>query len=277
MPDINQYQVKCSKNNVHYVYVQHSLVSMHMVYRTGAFDYYDTVFCAGPHHRNEMRALEQSRGLKAKQLFDHGYARLDSILNEADKSKVKQRKDSAPIHVLLAPSWGDNGTIESGLGEKIVSDLLSRNYKITLRPHPQTIIFFPDQVDSIVNKYRDNELFFYESNVAGQDSLHDSDVMVGDWSGAALDYALGLGKPVIFIDIPKKINNPHYDSIDIDPLEVVIRSKLGIVVDANDPHIDVDKALSVEIESTDNYVFNIGCSSEIGARELIRICEELKK
>ena len=38
MPDINQYQVKRSKHNVHYVYVQHSLVSKHMVYRTGAFD-----------------------------------------------------------------------------------------------------------------------------------------------------------------------------------------------------------------------------------------------
>jgi len=31
MPDLHQYQVKRSKHKVHYVYTQHSLVSLHMV------------------------------------------------------------------------------------------------------------------------------------------------------------------------------------------------------------------------------------------------------
>ena len=30
MPDINQYQVKRSRHDVHYIYVQHSLVSFHL-------------------------------------------------------------------------------------------------------------------------------------------------------------------------------------------------------------------------------------------------------
>ena len=32
--------------------------------------------------------------------------------------------------------------------------------------------------------------------------------MVSDWSGAALEYSFGLKKPVIFLDLPKKVNNP---------------------------------------------------------------------
>ena len=59
MPDIETYQVKRSKYPVHYVYVQHSLVSLHMVYRKGAFDHFDSIFCAGPHHLKEIRATEE--------------------------------------------------------------------------------------------------------------------------------------------------------------------------------------------------------------------------
>jgi hypothetical protein len=51
MPDLHQYQVKKSKHKVHYVYVQHSLVSLHMAYRKGAFDHYDTIFCGTTSHQ----------------------------------------------------------------------------------------------------------------------------------------------------------------------------------------------------------------------------------
>ena len=55
-PDLHQYQLKRSVNKVHYIYVQHSLVSLHTIYRDGAFDYFDTIFCGGPHHNKEVRA-----------------------------------------------------------------------------------------------------------------------------------------------------------------------------------------------------------------------------
>ena len=48
MPDLQSFHIKRSRWRVHYVYVYHSLVSTHMIYRAGAFDHYDTVFCAGP-------------------------------------------------------------------------------------------------------------------------------------------------------------------------------------------------------------------------------------
>ncbi|MDX2471618.1 MAG: CDP-glycerol glycerophosphotransferase family protein [SAR324 cluster bacterium] len=230
MPDLHQYQVKRSVHPVHYIYVQHSLVSLHMVYRPGAFDHFDTLFCAGPHHFAEARALEAQRQTKEKNLVEHGYGRLDSIIEAAKIYPKKAKPADAPKHVLLAPSWGPTSTIESGIGEKLVDQLLDLGCQVTLRPHPQTIIFFRPQVDSIVKKHKDNPLFTFEANVSGQDSLQDSDVMISDWSGAALDYAFGLKKPVLFVDVPKKINNPEWEEIEHVPFEVSIREKIGAVI-----------------------------------------------
>ena len=233
MPDLHQYQVKKSKHKVHYVYVQHSLVSLHMAYRKGAFDHYDTIFCAGPHHIKELRAMEVRYNLPKKNLLEHGYGRLDAIIEEAKKRPKTAKPTDAPKHVLIAPSWGNEGAIESGEGEKIVDQLMKQGYQGTLRPHPQTIKFAKNKIDSILKKYGNHPLFSYEANVAGQDSLHESDIMISDWSGAALDYAFGLNKPVCFVDVPRKINNPDYKEIGIDAFEAEIRKKIGIIMTDN--------------------------------------------
>ncbi|MFT7559810.1 MAG: CDP-glycerol glycerophosphotransferase (TagB/SpsB family) [Flavobacteriales bacterium] len=286
MPDLHQYQVKRSRHPVHYVYVQHSLVSLHMIYRKGAFDFYDTVFCSGPHHKHEIRRMEEIYQLPEKKLVEHGYGRLDAIIEaakNAEQNKTKSRTQSSssahePMHVLIAPSWGENCIIET-MGEKLVDTLMAKNLRVTLRPHPQTIRLSKSRVDSIVNKYKDNPLFTYEANVAGQESLHDSDLMISDWSGAALDYAFGLNKPVIFIDVPRKVNNPDYTELNIEPFEADIRPKIGRIIspddlddlddlnDLNDLNVDIeiDKTLARQL------VFNISSSDAVGANYLIEM------
>jgi len=266
MPDLHQYQVKRSKHKVHYVYLQHSLVSLHMIYRKGAFDHYDTIFCAGPHHLKEVRATEKKYNLPKKNLVKHGYARLDSIVAEA-KKHPKTNKNN-PKHILIAPSWGPDCIIELGLGGNIVDKLLTAGYQVTLRPHPQTIKFANDKISSILKKHNQNKLFTFEANVAGQKSLHASDVMICDWSGAALDYAFGLNKPVLFIDVPKKVNNQDYQDIDIEPFEVSIRDKIGTVIA---PNGDVVNAI-VKIKPlnlTEIYYYK---NADItGAQEILRL------
>ena len=271
MPDIDQYQVKKSKHNVHYVYVQHSLVSFHMVYRKGALDHYDTIFCAGPHHINEIRALEAHYNLPEKKLVKHGYARLDEIIDKASKIQ-KEKIQNKPKHILLAPSWGPDSIIESGVGAPIVDQLLEEGFKITLRPHPQTNIFAKEKVDEIVNKHKENALFKFEDNVAGQQSLHDSDLMICDWSGAALDYAFGLNKQVAFIDVPRKVNNPEYQEIDIEPFEVSIRNKIGKVFRPLEK-LDLDFSIEINNKLKEQHIYNIGNSSVVGAKELLKIIE----
>lgn len=171
---------------------------------------------------------------------------------------------------MIAPSWGPQGTIETGVGEKIVAQLMVQGYQVTFRPHPQTVKFSKKNVDKIVNKYINNPLFAYENNVAGQDSLHDSDVMVSDWSGAALDYAFGLNKPVLFVDVPRKVNNPDYEELEIEPFEVSIRSIIGDITDPAHLHISINRK---NIEYGD-WVFNLGSSNKVGGRYLVDLCGE---
>lgn len=270
MPDIDKYQVKRSKHPVHYLYVQHSLVSLHMVYREGAFDHYDTIFCGGEHHVREMREIEKLHNLEPKILVEHGYAWLDSIVEQAAARPVKTPAPGSPKHVLIAPSWGSDGVIETGVGAKLTDQLLGQGYKVTLRPHPETIKHSKPIVDAIIKAHKNNPLFDYEANVSGQDSLHASDVMISAWSGATFDYAFGLGKPVVFVDVPKKINNDNYTDISLDPIEVYIRSELGQVIDPNNlESLDIEALRPPSKDSIKAHVFNLGQSDTVGGDYII--------
>ena len=283
MPDLHQYQVKRSKYAVHYVYVQHSLVSLHMVYRKGAFDHYDTIFCAGPHHMREIRAMESEFDLSPKKLVAHGYGRFDSILSQSRERPVKELPAGSRRHILVAPSWGPGGLIESGIGEPIIDHLLRRQYRVTLRPHPQTHKFAHQKVSEILTQHGDNPLFTHELNIVGQDSLYDSDVMISDWSGAALEYLLALKKPVLYVDVPMKVNNPEYRRIAMEPLESVIRKtersdilKLHEVHRVSEKVEDLLNRTVTTDFGADNVVFNPGESGVYGAKYLLQILSEVE-
>lgn len=275
MPDLHQYQVKRSKHPVRYVYVQHSLVSMHMVYRSGAFDHYDTIFCAGPHHLIEMQALAEQRQFKPKHLVKHGYARLDSIIGNA---QPRQSTANSRPHILVAPSWGEHSISET-LGGPLIDALLAQDFQVTFRPHPQTVKFAGDKVQAIHYKHHADARFTLEVDVASEDSLHHSDLMICDWSGAALDYAFGLEKPVLFIDVPRKVNNPDYAALDIQPFEVAIREQLGGVLASEDiSQVGAAVAALLAKRSGESLaslraqsVFNVGACDRAGAEALLAL------
>ena len=270
MPDLHQYQVKRSKHKVHYIYVQHALMSLHMVYRHGAFDWFDTIFCSGPHHVNEIRSLEKKYKLPKKIILEHGYSRLDSIINE---NLIVKKVDNVLNHALFAPSWGINAAIESGLGGEIVGRLLTMGYKVTLRPHPETWKSSSRIIKSIIKKYSSNQMFFYDENVGLLDSFYNSDFMVSDWSGAALEYAFGLSKPVIFLNLPQKINNPNYCDIDDIPFEISSRESLGVITNVEDLTSASIDSLSTKKNDPSKYFFNIGNSDAIGVEYILNLID----
>ena len=70
MPDLQTFHIKRSKvYPVHYVYIFHSMFSVHSYLRKGAVDNYDTIFCVGPHQIKEIQEAEKVYGLKAKKLI----------------------------------------------------------------------------------------------------------------------------------------------------------------------------------------------------------------
>lgn len=278
MPDLNNFQIKRSRHDVHYVYVQHSLASLHMIYRHGAFDHYDTICAAGPHHVAEIRAIEAKYNLPRKHVVNLGYSRLDSLIKTAKAyQKSKPIENVTHKKILIAPSWGPEGVIESGLGKTLVEQLLNLGHEVILRPHPQTIKFTRSKVDEIINKHIDNPNFSFESNVAGQKSLHQSNIMVSDWSGAALEYAFALNKPVIFCDVSQKVNNPNYQDIKIEPLEVSIRRKVGVVWDKEAPISELVNQCALKERDglhnlTNQYIYNVG-QSDISFDDILHVME----
>ena len=247
-----------------------------MVYRKGAFDHYDTIFCAAPQsYVKEIRAMEIEFNLRPKRLVEHGYGRLDTILSQARHHHVKQTPAGTGRHILIAPSWGSEGMIESGICESIVGQLLRRQYRVMLRPHPQTLKFAGDKVDAILTQHEGNPLFTHELNVVGQDSLHDSDVMISDWSGVALEYMLALKKPVLFVDVPMKVNNPEYNRIAMEPLECRIRkTKRSDILELHEINRVTEKLEGLLKQSAitgsepDNMVFNPGESGDYESQVL---------
>ena len=271
MPDLNQYQVKRSKHPVHYIYIQHALMSLHMAYRQGAFDWFDTVFCSGPHHVHEIRCLEEKYNLPQKKLLEHGYARLDYIIKH--KQPIKACNEFK--HALFAPSWGHNAAIELGLGAQVVEKLLSFGCKVTFRPHPETVKSSSKIINKITSKHCNNKMFIYDESVASLDSFYQSDFMISDWSGAALEYSFGLNKPVIFLDLPKKINNPRYKEINVVPLEASVREDIGVIVSIDNLTSSLISTLSYTEVDPSKYVFNIGKSDFYGVQYILDMVDNL--
>ena len=71
--------------------------------------------------------------------------------------------------------------------------------------------------------------FESEADSASTESLHAADVIISDWSGAALEFALAFSKPVVYIDVPQKVNNPGYQELGVEPVERSMRELLGRV------------------------------------------------
>jgi hypothetical protein len=78
-PDLQTMELRKSKNDVYYIYAPHSMISRHMGYRPGAFDYFDAILCTGAYQVDEIGANESRHGLSQKALIEQGYCQLDSL------------------------------------------------------------------------------------------------------------------------------------------------------------------------------------------------------
>ena len=262
------------KLGTRYVYVFHSMASTHMIYEPDGFDHYDTVMCVGPYMVAELRARETAVGLPAKELVEHGYGRLDAIL--ADASRGDRPVPARPT-VLVAPSWGPTCIFET-IGSEVVRTLLDGGCRVIARPHPMTTKKTPRAVEDLVATFGSHPDFTLDGDIAATRSLHESDVMVSDWSGAALEYAFGLERPVVFVDVARKVNNPEYTALGIEPFEASVRDQIGVVVDPGQLGALVP-AVHEMIRSPgewrarlrgvrDANVFNVGTSGEVAARHI---------
>ena len=279
MMDLNNFELKRSMHPVHYVYIFHSLTSTHMVDTEKSFDHYDTIFCAGPHQKKEIELREKNKDLNAKNLVPYGYPRIEKLIQLSSKPKNEKKV------ILLAPTWGEQSIINL-MGMEICSIIINQGYSLIFRPHHETIKRSPQLIDEIEKKYSHLETFRLVREMGDSESLLQSDLLICDWSGTAIEYAFGLEKPVIFIDIPPRVRNPNWREIQSEPLEMSIREKVGRVIcpskldelpSSISQLLNEDQISSSLIKSLrEEFIYNLSDSEIIGREEIKKLLKTLK-
>lgn len=221
-PGLDIYQWKRSKGVKCYVHIPHS-ISDFAGYRQFALDYYDSVIASGENQLPSMRKLEELRpSLRKKEFKVVGSTYLDSMKKRLD-SMEKHEPNQKKI-VLVAPTWGKSGIL-SKFGEKFLAALQKTNFKIIVRPHPQSVVSEQNILKPLQEKFSDFEWNFDNDNF---DVLNGADIMITDFSGVMFDYSLVFDKPLIYTDTEFDKSPYDADWLDEPMWEFTILDKLGI-------------------------------------------------
>jgi YidC/Oxa1 family membrane protein insertase len=283
MPDLETLYIKRSKvYPVHYVYVFHSLNSTQRAYTNTAFDNFDIIFCTGNYQIIEIQEREKKFNLKKKKLVKHGYVMLDALINEVQNTNIKKNISTNKV-VLVAPSWGANGLIETK-GQEIVQILLDSGFDVILRPHPVTIKKSNKVIQKIEKEFKGNLNFKLETDIRNKESWFLCDCMISDLSGAAIEYSFAFEKPILYIVTPEKIVQEN--QIGLVSLEEKIRPQIGEILSLSQLSLipsKINQLLLSENKFKDKIqkireetVFNVGNSSEQGAKYLVELKKSLE-
>jgi len=228
------------------VHIPHSLASMHVIYPEDAFDYFDVIFCAGPHHMNELSSILKKRRVTNCVLVPTGYELVD-----------RQRRiphiSTKPPTIVFAPSWGPDNALTCH-GEEIVSTLINE-YNIVVRPHVMSIGMDTNVLTTLKEKYGTNPHFSLDTASDSQETLAKADLLISDWSGVAFEYALAYHRPVIFIDGPMKVFNNKWSEYSRTPgIESTFRKEIGVVLKNVSNLKTVTKSLLQESAEWEGYI-----------------------
>ena len=284
MSDLDNYHIKRSyvRKDIEYVYMFHYPLSTHMVLHTGALDHYDTILCVGEFQFAEIRRQEELYHLPKKKLLLCGYGQLEKLQQAYEGLK---KEPGTRRKVLIAPSWQEGNILDSCI-HILLEQLLGKGADIVVRPHPEYKKRYGERMDAIVNQYQDysgGDLKF-ELDFTSNSSIFDSDVVITDWSGTAYEFSFVTGKPAVFVDTLMKVNNPEYEKLGIEPLEISLRDQVGIRLDPKHLEGTYEKLQFLfeqqeeyqkqNLELRDRYIANFGHSGEVAGKYIISSLKE---
>ena len=284
-PDLNKFYIKRSKvsRDVEYIYIPHDPMSVHMGFREGALDAFDTIFCSGPHVAAEVRATERVYELPEKKLVEFGYPLVEKLI-EAGRAEEERAKSEPPRErkeILIAPSWQPDNLLDSCI-DQLLEQLLRPEYHVTVRPHPEYIKRFGERMNAIVERYADKvgEGLTFELDFTANKSVYSSDLLITDWSGISLEFSFATGKPVLFVNTKIKSLNPNWQKIELTPVEISLRSQIGVALDKDElsrtaevaDDLITNRAQYTEKirEVLDGFLYNIGDNGKTGAMYVLR-------
>ncbi len=281
-PDLNKYYIKKSlmKKDIEYIYVPHDMMSVHMGFREGALDEFNTIFCTGAHVAREVRATEQVYSLPQKTLVEFGYPFADKLIEAGEKERA-EHVSTGKKEILIAPSWQEDNLLDSCV-DTLIEKLYCDDYHITVRPHPEYVKRFSAKMNALVEKYQDKvgENLSFELDFSKNKSVYSSDLLITDWSGIALEYCFATKRPAVFVNTKLKCMNENWEKIGLTPTEISLRDQVGVSVNKEDlgscdeivkKLLDSSKEYEQIIEDTlQNHLYNIGHAGEAGAKYILK-------
>ena len=277
MPDLEKYHIKRSRvrKDIEYVFACHGIGSISL-YRKGALDWFDTVFCPDKDQFEEIRAYEKLYGTPEKLIIETGYPLIDSMIRDYESREHKQNEIP---QIMIAPSWQPENIIEL-CAEKLLDELSKKDYKVILRPHPQQVRHEPERFEQMKEKYAACKNIEIQTDFSVTNPVMESDLLITDWSDISWEFAFVTKRPVIYIDTPMKIMNLEYEKIGIEPMNKTLRPSLGKVVGLGELDsisntvrelLDKREAYSEMIGRTfRDHIYNIGRSAELCGRYIIK-------
>ena len=237
-PGLDVLQIQRSPGVKHYAHLVHSITDM-AFYKIYAFDYYDSVLCAGPHQLRSLRHLESLRGTAPKLLMESGCPYMDVFADDLDatgewdsaedyeaKSMPASGVDSPLPRILIAPTWGRNGLLFR-FGSDIIAPLAREGYEICLRPHPQSFLSEPDLIARLKKELAPWPNVSWDSGASGLNAMRASDVLISDLSGIVFDYAFILERPVITLQFTPDTRGMEAADLPWQAWELDILSQIG--------------------------------------------------
>jgi hypothetical protein len=253
------------------VHMFHSLVSIHDIYNVNSFNNFDILCCAGPHHNIELTYVLKDYN-RIQYTLNTGYNKIDryALIGRGNHNKRPT--------ILFAPSWHEENLLRLH-GYEIISQLIN-NYNVVLRPHPISLKQDMKLISLLLINFASPKLLILDDNIDATNSMSVSDLMISDYSGVAMEFALALKRPVIFMDTPRKSFNPNWREIyQQEGVQVTARSRLGYIINnineleprikdcINERNIWEKKLEDLRSE----YVYNFGHSKDVAFRQLTAV------
>jgi len=280
-PGLDVLQIKRSKGVKHYTHLIHAPTDVG-TYKQYSFDYFDSILLSGDHQSRSLRTLEELRGTPRKHLSKVGclyYDVMQKQLNELDPAPVT----GSPT-VLVAPTWGENGLLQR-CGSRILLPLLKRQWKVILRPHPQSHTSEKDMLDRLREELRHYPNLLWNSDNDGTQAMARANVMVSDISGVVFDFVFLFERPVITLRYDLNKIGLEVSDLPWDPWELSVLDTIGTRIEEDEVDglpsvIERELAKSDRREKIrqlrDESVANFGHAAIAAADELMRIRDEFR-
>ena len=206
----------------YYVYFFHAIASTHKIYTNLAFKNYDIILSNGEYQSKELIFSENKFNFPKKEIINSGYFFLDNIRKKAKLNSKKNR------HILFAPSWNYNkNNLLDDHGIKIISNLLLKDFTLTLRPHPEHYTRSANTINKIKELFLNDKNFSIDKNFSNLNSLENAEIVITDNSSIVFEFMLIFERPIIYVDYKDKMHNTYMDKIPIKTIEDEFKEKFG--------------------------------------------------